>query len=178
MNPKIPIRTLQCLVACGALLTLANGVGAAFAAAPVEGKPVPSFSMKTTAGKSVSNQSLRGKVVLLDFWATWCGPCKAASPMVQALHKQYGSKGFVAIGANTFEDGDALQLTKAYATEHKYSYLFTYNNDKLAQSWGITGIPYFVLIDKKGVVQKIYRGYGPSMQADLKSRVSKLLAAK
>lgn len=169
------LRLTQGALAGFTVLALANATGFS-AGAPVEGKPVPTFSMKTTAGKTVSNSSLKGKVVLLDFWATWCGPCKAASPLVQKLHSTFGKKGFVAIGANTFEQDNPAGAAKKYAAEHSYTYLFTVQNDKLAESWGVTGIPYFVLIDKKGVVNKVYRGYGPEMDKDLNARVAKLVA--
>lgn len=166
----------QGIIAIFALLAISNVASIAAGAPPVEGKPIPAFTMKTTSGKSISSASLKGKVVLLDFWATWCGPCKAASPMVQALHKQFGSKGFTAIGANTFEQDNPTGAAAAYAKEHGYSYTFTVQNDNLATSWGVTGIPYFVLIDKKGNVAKIYRGYGPSVEKELKALVPKLLA--
>ncbi|MBS1706385.1 MAG: TlpA family protein disulfide reductase [Armatimonadetes bacterium] len=145
-----------------ALALLATSIaGMSLAAAPELNKAVPAFKMTDLKGKVHTNKSLAGKVVLLDFWASWCGPCKKASPLMQKLHDKYAKKGLVVIGVNTSEEPGKSKATAAsYAKEHKYTYNFTFENDALAKSWGVTGIPYFVLIDKKGVVRKIQTGFG------------------
>ena len=122
------------------------------------GKPLPKFTMTTLQGQKITNASLKGKAVLIDFWATWCGPCKAAAPAVQKMHEAYGKKGLMVIGADTFENG--MKGTAApYAKAHKYTYTFTENNDSLATSLGIQGIPAFVLVDKKGIVRQVFMGF-------------------
>lgn len=121
------------------------------------GKPLPAFSATSTTGQKVTNASLRGHVVLLDFWATWCGPCKAASPAIQKLHANYGGKGLKVIGADTFEQG-AKNTAGPYAKRHGYTYTFTEGNDALATALGATSIPAFVLVDAKGVVRKVWTG--------------------
>jgi cytochrome c biogenesis protein CcmG/thiol:disulfide interchange protein DsbE len=124
-------------------------------------QPMPQFVITTVAGKKLTNNSLKGKIVLFDFWATWCGPCKMASPAMQKLAKAYQNKGVVVIGADTFEQGPNSRgpgPAKGYAAEHKYSYLFTFENDGLAHSLGITSIPAFALVDKKGVVRAAVTG--------------------
>ncbi|MDR3691916.1 MAG: redoxin family protein [Fimbriimonas sp.] len=115
------------------------------------GKAAPGFTMTDTHGRKWTNQSLKGKVVLLDFWATWCGPCKRASPVMQKLHAKFGSRGLVVIGAETLENG-APAGAKAYAAEHHYTYTFTTDNDPLTTKLGIGAIPAFVLIGKNGKV--------------------------
>jgi thiol-disulfide isomerase/thioredoxin len=110
------------------------------------------FSMVTSEGKTVTNETLKGKVVLIDFWATWCGPCKAASPSVQALHDKYGKDGLVVIGANAFERTDPGGAAAGYAKEHNYTYMMTIKNDALAKSWGIKGIPSFAVVGKDGTI--------------------------
>ncbi len=121
------------------------------------GKPAPAFKMTDTSGHVWTNKSLKGKVVVLDFWATWCGPCKMASPTMQKLHQKYASKGLVVIGAETFENG-APAGAKAYAKEHKYTYTFTTNNDELTKKLGIEAIPAFVIIGKDGKVARTETG--------------------
>ena len=121
------------------------------------GKPAPNFSMKDTKGKTWTNSSLKGKVVILDFWASWCGPCKAASPIMEKLYKKYGRKGLVVVGAETLENGQP-PIAKAYAKEHGYTYTFTTNNDALTTALGIEGIPAFIIIGKDGRVARTQMG--------------------
>lgn len=124
-------------------------------------KTMPSFKMTTFAGKSISSASLKGKPYILDFWATWCGPCKAASPTMQALHQKYASKGLMVIGANTSED-DGGKKAMGYPKQHKYTYTFTKNNDALAGKLGVQGLPTFVFVDKRGKVVAVETGFSPS----------------
>lgn len=152
---------------------------------PTLNKPVPAFSMTDLSGKTHTNRTLLGKVVLLDFWASWCGPCKAASPAMQRLHKELGARGLVVIGANTYESFDggtdaamkalSRKNSAAYQIEHGYGYTFTIFNDKLAESWGITGVPAFYLIDKKGTVVWMSSGWRPAHEATLRTQIRKLL---
>lgn len=140
-----------------------------------EGKPVPKFTMTDTAGKTVSNTSLKGKVYVVDFWATWCAPCVAASPMMNKLHAKYAKQGLVILGANI---SDKKGAASAYKKEHKYGYTFTTGGEKLAQSLGVQGIPAFFFVDKKGVVRKVQEGFSPSLEADFDAQIKKLLAEK
>lgn len=145
----------------------------------LQGKPLPALKMTDTTGKVHTNKSLRGKVVLLDFWATWCGPCKMASPTIQKLHTKYGKKGLMAFGANVFEDTDKLGAPKKYAREHKYTYRFTANNDAFANSVGISSIPAFLLVDKKGIVRLVQIGFNPQATPKvLETTIQKLLAER
>jgi thiol-disulfide isomerase/thioredoxin len=145
----------------------------------LEGSKAPAFKMTGTNGKTYTNASVKGKVVLLDFWATWCGPCKMASPSVQKLHEKYSKKGLLAIGANAMEQQDPSGAASKYASEHHYTYPFTVKNDAFAQKLGITGIPTFIIIDKKGIVRKVQVGFNPNQTpADLDKTISGLLAQK
>lgn len=146
-------------------------------AQPKVGKPVPTFKMTDLAGKIHTPASLKGKVVLLDFWATWCGPCKMASPAMNNLQKKFGNK-LMVIGANVWDGTPAEGKSKAagYKKEHGYVYSFTYGNDNLAKAWGVRGIPYFVLIDKNGTVAYINdKGYSNSLEGELSKRISSLV---
>jgi cytochrome c biogenesis protein CcmG, thiol:disulfide interchange protein DsbE len=162
------------------LLAIAVAATAAFAQSgpkAMVGKPAPAFKMTDTKGKVHTNKSLKGKVVLLDFWATWCGPCKAASPTMQKLHTKFAKSGLVVIGANTFERGNAKAATVGYQKEHKYTYTFTYNNDTFARALGVRGIPAFVFLGKDGKIAEAMIGYGPSRDAEMEALIKKLLAA-
>lgn len=140
--------------------------------AQLVGKKLP-FSMKGFDGKTYSNASLKGKVVLLDFWASWCSPCKKASPTMQRLHTKYGKDGLVVIGANIMENNmkDAL----AYPKQHSYTYKFTKDNDALGKKLGIQGIPAFIFIDKTGKIAQVQTGFGPALDVEFEKTVRKLL---
>jgi cytochrome c biogenesis protein CcmG/thiol:disulfide interchange protein DsbE len=122
-------------------------------------KKAPPFILTTLDGKRLTNKSLKGKVVIFDFWASWCGPCKMASPAMEKLHKMYADKDVVVIGADD-EGGmsSGKQTAKHYKAEHKYTYTFTYDNEGLAQSFGVASLPSFAIMDKKGIIQGTIAG--------------------
>jgi thiol-disulfide isomerase/thioredoxin len=144
-----------------------------------EGKTMPAFSMKDVkTGKVYTNSSLKGKVVILDLWATWCGPCKMASPTMQRLHAKYAKQGLVVIGANV-DGSDSVSAVKKYADSHKYSYAFTQGNDELSNKLEVQGIPAFLFIDKKGVVRRVATGFAPGQsEIQFEQVVRSLLASK
>lgn len=157
-------------------------VGAAFLYAQggqgesLKGKPFPSFKMTDTNGKVHTNASLKGKVLLVDFWATWCGPCKAASPTMQKLHEKYAKDGLVVIGANTYEQPkDRATAAAKYQKDHKYTYVFTKENDKLASQLGARGIPFFVFVDRQGVVREVATGFGGGSAEQFEKTIQSLL---
>jgi thiol-disulfide isomerase/thioredoxin len=141
-----------------------------------EGKALPKMNLMTTAGKKMTNADFKGKVVLLDFFATWCGPCKQAAPKLDAMFKESKAKGFLVVGLSSSEDdGGSGKAAKDYAKSSKHSYPITFNNDALADKLGIPGFPSFLLVDKKGVVRKSWIGFN---EAEIKSMVKKLVAEK
>ena len=123
------------------------------------GDAAPDFKLMGLDGKEVSLASLKGKVVLLDFWATWCGPCKAAMPIMQRLHEDYCDKGVAVVGVSTWEKDS--QAAKDYFSTKRFTYGCLLGGDDLAKAYGVTGIPTIVVIGKDGKVEKIETGIGP-----------------
>jgi cytochrome c biogenesis protein CcmG, thiol:disulfide interchange protein DsbE len=165
--------TIKEMKALFSLLLVASAV-AALADGPTAlmGKPVPAITMKDTHGKTIAIQSLRGKVVILDFWATWCAPCVAASPTMEKLYEKYKNKGLVVLGSNITDTPEAVS---AYTQKHGYTYPFTLHNDDIARKLGIIAIPVFVFIDKKGIVQRVDTGFAGSSPASWEKTVAGLL---
>lgn len=120
-----------------------------------KGKQLPAFSMKTVDGKAVTNATYKGKVLVIDFWATWCAPCRKASPTFQSIQAKYGSKGVTVLGADVLEEKPSADHGKKYAADHKYTYTFTTGGDSLHKTLGAPGVPVFVFVDKKGVIREI-----------------------
>lgn len=147
----------------------------------LKNKPVPEFAMNTINGKTITNKSLRGKVLLIDFWATWCGPCLKASPVMQTLHNRFSSKGLVVIGANTSErdaNGESLMTkdrAETYARKHNYAYTFTYGADEFKNACKVRGIPTMLVVDRQGIVRDVVVGFSENLEARFDAIIKPLL---
>ena len=135
------------------------------------GKPAPDFTLSGVDNHEVTLVSLRGKPVLLDFWATWCEPCREASPHIQKLHDQFKDKNLVVLGIDTNEPAEKA---RKYFADEKYTFgnLLGSGNDVI-KNYGANSIPLIVLIDKDGVVRYVHRGWGSNI--DLIPEVNKLI---
>jgi thiol-disulfide isomerase/thioredoxin len=133
-------------------------VKAAIAAGEI-GSQLPEFSVKDLQGRQVSSGDLRGKVVLIDFWATWCGPCKKEMPGYQQLLDRYGSKGFVVIGFkfDTMRDTeDPVRFAKRLGVR----YPLAVATDAVKQKFGgIEGLPTTMVYDRTGILREKIIGF-------------------
>jgi tetratricopeptide (TPR) repeat protein len=117
----------------------------------------PGFKVRSYAGDDLSLEKYRGRVVMLDFWATWCGPCRVEMPSVKALWKRLGGEHFVIIGVNTDHNINAFEnyIKREEITWPQY----IDHNGLISQMYGVRGIPHTVLIDQDGIIRGIgYRG--------------------
>lgn len=119
------------------------------------GSKAPNWTLEDAAGKAHSLNDYRGKVVLMDFWATWCGPCKAAMPSIQKIHERFADKGLVVLGMNCWESGDPAK----YMDEKGYTYGLMVGADDVAEAYGVSGIPTFYLIGKDGEIVHVEVGF-------------------
>ena len=118
------------------------------------GSRLPDFSVKDLQGREISSADLRGKVVLIDFWATWCQPCKKEMPGYQKLVDRYGSRGFAVVGFkfDTMADTEDPCL---FAKKIGVRYPLAVATDDLKQKFGgIEGLPTTMLYDRQGVLRK------------------------
>lgn len=120
---------------------------------PTEGKPAPDFTLKTLAGQEVSLSSLRGKVVLLNFWATWCPPCREEIPSMVRLNEAMAGKPFQMLAVSIDDGGkDAVE---AFLKRGGYNLPALLDpGQKVGAMYGITGVPETFVIDPKGVILK------------------------
>jgi cytochrome c biogenesis protein CcmG/thiol:disulfide interchange protein DsbE len=135
------------------------------------GKPAPGFTLKDVDGREVTLASLRGKPVLLDFWATWCEPCREEMPYIQKLSDQFKDKGLVVVAIDTNE---TAEKARKYFEEHNHSFVnLVDSGEEATKKYGGNSIPRTVLIDKEGVVRYVHVGWGTGM--DLASEVKKIV---
>jgi len=121
-----------------------------------ERKKAPDFALKDANGQTVHLSDYRGKVVLLDFWATWCGPCKVEIPWFQEFERQNKDKGFAVLGVAMDDDGwDAV---KPFAQERGINYRLVLGNDAVGDQYGVDAMPTTLLIDRDGNIASIHVG--------------------
>jgi cytochrome c biogenesis protein CcmG/thiol:disulfide interchange protein DsbE len=121
----------------------------ASAKAQKDRKPAPNFTLSDANGKSVSLAEYKGKVVLLNFWATWCGPCSLEIPWFKEFEQQYKSQGFAVLGVSMDDDGWAA--VKPYIAEHQINYRVLLGNDSVSQLYGgLDALPTTFIIDRDG----------------------------
>jgi len=134
----------------------------------------PDFSLTDFSGHPLRLADFRGKVVLLDFWASWCEPCKAETPHFIEMQNRYGSRGFQVIGISMDDDASPA---RAFAKEFKLNYPVALGSAKLAEQFGgILGLPVAFLIDQQGRIRKRY--IGQTRAADFDRDVELLLPSR
>jgi cytochrome c biogenesis protein CcmG, thiol:disulfide interchange protein DsbE len=144
------------------------------APAPVNlaGRDAIAFALKDLDGTPVDLQTLKGKVVLLDFWASWCGPCVAELPHIEKLHKDFKDKGLVVLGVNN-EDAE---IAREYVKKKGYTFTTLVDEEReVTRKYGVSGIPQVYIIDREGKIKWGQRGYGSGMEARLRNAVESVL---
>ena len=147
-----------------------------------EGHAFPPLEFTSLSGELVNLANFKGKVVLIDFWASWCGPCRKAMPDLVQTYKQYHDKGFEIIGINLDKDKTQLEkyMQEMGITWQQYFDGLVWSN-KIVRRFSIRGIPHIVLVDKNGAVyfNTNYDQQKPPLQGiELRNVVAKLCGAK
>lgn len=138
------------------------------------GAPAPVWTkVAPLAGAPSSIAQLRGRVVLVDFWASWCGPCRMLAPRLSALKDKFGAQGLTVVGITT----DEPEKAAVFAEQHQMRYGIVIDKEgDTSRAYGITGLPTMLLVDKKGVVREVFVGFDPSGDARLEVALKALLA--
>lgn len=141
----------------------------------LEGRPAPEFKLHSLDGTQVSLSQFKGDTVVIDFWATWCPPCRKSLPHIQQIsqEKKLRQKGLKILAVDLRESKDKVQ---SFLEENKYTFPVALDADGgSAEKYLIRGIPTTVVIDKAGVVRKVFIGFGDDSQSNLDKAISDLL---
>jgi thiol-disulfide isomerase/thioredoxin len=138
------------------------------------GSIAPDWTLQTTDGAELSLSDLRDGIVIMDFWATWCGPCAMVMPALQQIHEEYGDRGVTVIGVNTWEDGDPA----AFMAENGYTYTVVIGGDAVAERYLVSGIPTFYVVGADGAILGAFRGADPANEEALKTLIEENLVQR
>ena len=165
--------------ALAATLIALSGCGSSTVRAAVKSdnqrKAAPDFALKDVDGKTVHLSDYKGKVVLLDFWATWCAPCKIEIPWFMEFEQQYKDKGFAVLGVSMDDDG--WTVVKPYLQQMKINYRVVLGNDKVGEAYGgVDSLPTTFLIDRDGRIAGTHIGLSGGKD-DFKNDILHLLGS-
>jgi cytochrome c biogenesis protein CcmG/thiol:disulfide interchange protein DsbE len=169
------VRSIRFLPGLWACFALANALLLTPAHALDKGQNAPEIDLVDFSGQPVKLSALRGKVVLVDFWASWCVPCRESLPALEKLSKSYRDRGLVVVGVNIDK---APEEARAFLTKNKFSLSFPLVNDKdhkVAERYAPPTMPSSYLIDREGKVQRVHAGFRPSDAEKLESEIKTLL---
>lgn len=163
---------LRSLLAAVLLGTLALPAGTADAA----GELAPDFSLRDLNNKEVSLSDYRGKVVLVNFWATWCGPCKVEMPHLDRMDAEFEDRGFEVLSIST-DDARAASMVKPFIKKNGYQ--FTVLQDKttavVSKYNPAKTLPYTAIIDREGRIAHVHMGYNPGDEKKMREEILALL---
>jgi len=130
------------------------------------------FTLKNLDGKEISLSDFKGKVIMLDFWATWCPPCVKAVPELITLHEKYKAEGFEVIGISMDHSvGDARSFVK----DKNVPYTVLMSSSKVEKQYGVINIPVTFLIDRSGKVVKKHLGFAPGVGEQIEKEIRLLI---
>ena len=147
---------MKTIASAVSLLIVLSGLLGMAARPPLIGSPAPEIVLKDLQGRDVKLSDLRGKVVLVNFWATWCKPCKEEMPAMQASYDKLRDKGFVVLAVNELED--TARVAEHIRTHgHTFEVVMDHNN-QVANVYGVVGLPASFLVDPQGIVRERIAG--------------------
>jgi thiol-disulfide isomerase/thioredoxin len=158
------------------LTALMAGAAVLGAQAVSPGQVAPDLRLQTEGGKSVSLAENKGKVVLVDFWASWCGPCKTSFPALDALYREYEARGFEVIAVNL---DDRRRDAEDFLADRPHVMPVVFDPEgRSPRAFGLWGMPSSFLVGRDGRVRFVHVGYSAKVLDSYKSEIEQLLAEK
>ncbi len=160
-------------LAQAACLSVVMGLALPSSAAVPVASSAPDFTLRSLNGANTRLQELRGRVVMVNFWATWCGPCKQEMPQLNRLHEKYSRSGFVLLGVNVDEDP---HNAAAVAAKLGITFPVLLDTDKkVSDRYDLQAMPSTYLIDRDGKVRYLHRGYVSGFEDTYEQQIRELL---
>jgi thiol-disulfide isomerase/thioredoxin len=135
--------------------------------------PAPQFQLQSLAGTSVNLAQYKGQVVMINFWASWCGPCRQEMPILEKLHAKYQPMGFTMIGVNV-EPDSKLAVDWLKGTPVSFPILFD-TKSEVSKLYQVAGMPSTVIVDRKGNLRWLHRGYKPGDENEYLDQIRALM---
>lgn len=157
------------------IIALVFGVFAAssLAAGGMEGQPAPDFALKSSTGENMRLSEYRGDVVMINFWATWCGPCRQEMPLLDELYSRYQRVGFNLLGVNIDDDsGRAMDMIEDLGVN--FPVLFDARKE-VSKLYDVEAMPVTVIVDRDGTVRYVHHGYKPGYEDMYLDQIRSLL---
>ena len=168
------VRYLRTVVICFGLL----GVGLHSSDAHAEGEAAPTFSLRDINGKQVDLANFKDKVVLINFWATWCQPCQIEMVHLEQMYKELGPKGFVVLSIS-IDENRSKSMVKPLVKSKGFTFPVLLDTDTavVAQYNPSKVLPYSAVLDRSHKIRFVHQGYNPGDEVALKAEIESLLAA-
>ncbi len=143
------------------------------AASDMVGKPAPDFALKSSTGENLRLSEYRGDVVMINFWATWCGPCRQEMPLLDDLYNRYERVGFRLLGVN-IDDNSQRAIDMMRELDVNFPVLFDAKKD-VSKLYDVNAMPVTVILDREGNVRHVHQGYKPGYEQKYLNEVRALL---
>jgi peroxiredoxin len=154
-------------------LALSAIAAVSLAASGLEGKPAPDFALKSSTGENLRLSEFRGDVVMINFWATWCGPCRQEMPLLDELYQRYERVGFNLLGVNIDDDSSRAM---AMISELGVNFPVLFDAQKqVSKMYDVGSMPLTVIVDRTGNVRFVHQGYKPGYEEKYLDQVRSLL---
>jgi len=144
------------------------------ALATTSATPAPDFQLSERGGTApISLGQFKGQVVMLNFWASWCGPCREEMPILESIQRKYKPLGFTMLGVNVEPDAKAAE---AFLKETPVSFPIAYDpQSKVSKLYDVEGMPSTVIVDRKGTIRFVHRGYKPGDENEYLNQIRALV---
>jgi peroxiredoxin len=154
-------------------LVLSVFAASSLASSGLEGQEAPDFALKSSTGENLRLSEYRGDVVMINFWATWCGPCRQEMPLLDELYGRYQRVGFNLLGVNIDDDSRrAMQMIDELGVS--FPVLFD-SRKEVSELYDVEAMPVTVLVDREGTIRYIHHGYKPGYEEKYLNQIRSLL---